>query len=455
MNEILTIQVTDLFLDVRNPRFDAIHEGQADAIEAMVHRLGDKLLALATDVVDNGVDPTSLPLIVPIAGRKAQYTVREGNRRVVVLKLLHNPDLAADAWTGTRIRRLRALATRFKEGPIREIRCVLVTDEKAANHWIGLRHRGESEGAGLVGWGTEESHRFDARSGNKSLELQALDFVKQNAKLDDATRKKVESKFPLTNLARLLSNPDVLATLGLEKNGSELVTSYPEGEILKGLTRVVKDIATGVVKVRDIYDQQKQINYISSFGKSELPDPTKARTELRGLEGAFASETGKAKPAKRKVAGERKSVIPKNLSIPISDPRIKHIFTELRALRCDKFVNAAAVTLRVFIELSMDAYDDEFDVVPAGAKTKGHPKLRLKIERVADDLSSRAQITESVHRAIKKSFNDTNFLATGVQTFHEYVHNKHIFPKPRELQEAWDSYQPFIGALWKEIEAAH
>jgi hypothetical protein len=458
MDDIVTVSITDLFIDPENPRFASIHEGQADAIEAMVNRLGDKLLALGRDVVDNGTDPTSLPLIVPIAGNKSQYTVREGNRRVVVLKLLHNPDLAAEAWTASRVKRLRALANELKTHPIREIRCVVVKDEKAANHWIALRHRGEAEGAGLVGWGNEESQRFDARAGNKSIELQALDFVTEKGKLDESTRRKLASQFPLTNLARLLSNSEVLAALGLEKHGTELVTKYPDAEVLKGLTRVVADIATGAVKVRDIYDQQKQINYISSFDKTERPDAKKAGTELRGLEGATPASParGKAKPVKGKAAGERKTVIPRNLSLPISDSRIKHIFGELRKLKCteDEFVNAAAVTFRVFIELCMDAYDDKFDVLPVDAATKGHPKLRDKIERVAADLASRDAITDAVYKAIKKSTNDTNFLAAGVQTFHEYVHNKHIFPKTRELQEAWDTYQPFITALWQGIEAA-
>lgn len=459
MDEIVTVQITDLLIDPENPRFDSIHEGQADAIEAMVNRLGEKLLGLARDVVAYGTDPTSLPLIVPIAGQKSQYTVREGNRRVVALKLLNNPDLAAEAWTAPRLKRLRTLANEFKKSPIRQIRCVVVADEKAANHWIALRHRGESEGAGLVGWGNEESQRFDARAGNKSIELQALDFVRGNARLDETTRKKVESKFPLTNLARLLSNPDVLTALGLEKHGAELVTTYPDAEVLKGLTRVVTDIATGAVKVRDIYDQQQQINYISSFDKTDRPDPKRAGTELRGLEGASpASVTGrgKARQVRGRAAAERKTLIPKNLSLPISEPRIKHIFDELRRLKIgdDGFVNTAAVTFRVFVELCVDAYYEKLALWPANPKEKGNLKLRIKIERVADDLEARGTITKPVYKAIKKSTNDTNFLAAGVQTFNEYVHNKHIFPKARELREAWDTYQPFITAVWQGIEAA-
>lgn len=458
MDDVVTLPITDLFIDPENPRFASIHEGQADAIEAMVNRLGDKLLALGRDIVDYGVDPTSLPLVVPIPGNKSQYTVREGNRRVVALKLLHNPDLAATAWTAPRMKRLKGLANEFKAHPIREIRCVVVKDEKAANHWIALRHRGEAEGAGLVGWGNEESQRFDARAGSKSIELQALDFVRGKAKLDEPTRKKVESKFPLTNLARLLSNADVLAALGLEKHGTELVTTYPEAEVLKGLTRVVTDMATGAVKVRDIYDQQKQINYVSSFDATERPDPKKAGTELRGLEGVASTSTGRAKTktTKKKTAGERATVIPRSLALPISDSRIKRIFDELRRLKCGEndFVNAAAVTLRVFIELCMDAYEDQFKILPGDAKAKANMKLRIKIERITEDLASRGAITTQVQKAIKKSTNDTSFLAANVQTFNEYLHNKHIFPKSRELQEAWDTYQPFITAVWQEIEAA-
>lgn len=49
-----TINITDIQLDEKNPRFNPINN-QKDAINIMFDELGDKLYVLAKDIVEHGL----------------------------------------------------------------------------------------------------------------------------------------------------------------------------------------------------------------------------------------------------------------------------------------------------------------------------------------------------------------------------------------------------------------
>ena len=51
-------------------------------------KYGRKILTLAQDIIDNGLNENDLPIVVLIEGR---YIVYEGNRRVIALKALCKP----------------------------------------------------------------------------------------------------------------------------------------------------------------------------------------------------------------------------------------------------------------------------------------------------------------------------------------------------------------------------
>jgi hypothetical protein len=57
-----TFALTNLLLDVINPRFETEQQNQRDAITKMATELGDKILNLAEDIVQFGVDPSTVSL---------------------------------------------------------------------------------------------------------------------------------------------------------------------------------------------------------------------------------------------------------------------------------------------------------------------------------------------------------------------------------------------------------
>lgn len=110
---------------------------------ALATQQGRRLIKLAEDIIENGLDPITLPAIVATDDRRRRYRVLEGNRRVLALKALDTPAIVSSAFSsGADQRRLNQLAARYSARPLDPIECVLFDSEDEAQHWIELRHTG-------------------------------------------------------------------------------------------------------------------------------------------------------------------------------------------------------------------------------------------------------------------------------------------------------------------------
>jgi len=96
MAEIKPIPITQLQLDLINPRYHDPNNlvlGERQILQAILNEQGNKLIKLMADIVEAGVDPSSLPIIIPDPVSPKLYIVAEGNRRLAALKILSSPDI--------------------------------------------------------------------------------------------------------------------------------------------------------------------------------------------------------------------------------------------------------------------------------------------------------------------------------------------------------------------------
>ena len=63
--------------------------------QALAEHQQKKLERLAHDIQLYGLDPSSLPIVMPYGEGSNRYLVLEGNRRLLALKALENPDFAS------------------------------------------------------------------------------------------------------------------------------------------------------------------------------------------------------------------------------------------------------------------------------------------------------------------------------------------------------------------------
>jgi hypothetical protein len=448
MPQLRDVAVTNLLLDVTNPRFETEQENQRDAIRTLAEEQGEKLLNLAEDIVKFNLDPSSLVIVIPAGKDNRRYIAVEGNRRIAALRLLQNPDLARGVWQARNERRLKALSEKFKAAPIKQVPCVELPDREAASHWIQLRHRGEQQGRGIVAWDGLAAARYEERlgGGRARATLQAIDFVRKGGRLDPATLDRL-GEVPITTVQRLLNDPDVRTALGVEIENGQLTTQLPEKEVLKGLTRIIRDAARGDLPVSRVETKQHRAEYLKSFATTDLPSASAPRGESRPV------TTGEGLPLlprqRKRIPPSRKRVvlIPRTCALVIPEAKPNDIYHELRRLRLDDFPYAVGVLFRVFLELSVDHYISERKLMDRAALDTA--KLRLKLNRVADHLEQSGAMTKRGVRVLRLIANPQHLLAGSIDTLHSYVHDAHFAAGPSDLKAAWNSLEPFFKKMWE------
>lgn len=446
MSEVREVHRSNLLLDVINPRFETEQENQREALRNMAEEQGEKLLKLADDIVQHGLDPSTLPIVILAPNEDRRFVVLEGNRRIAALKLLHEPKLAEGVWKQQRIEKLSALKKSWQT-PIDEVTCVILPGRDEANHWIRLRHRGEQQGRGIVGWDGLAAARYEERRGGGYAQaaLHAVDFVRQRAHLEQAILDRLED-IPITTVQRLLDDPDVRERLGVQLEKGLLTTRLSDEELLKGLIRIVRDAALGTLKVSRIETKEDRQKYLAEFSRNELPSSSAKLGDPRPVmvtAGAPPTEKAKAvSPTKKRAV-----LIPRTCVLTIPENKPNDIYHELRRLKLEDFPNAIGVLFRVLLELSIDYYISSSKLMTATELDTA--KLSAKLGKVADHMVQSKAKTKREVSVLRHMANPQHFLACSLDTLHSYVHDADFRAAPSDLRAAWDSLEHVFKTIWK------
>lgn len=445
------VRLADLRLDRGNARLVDDHPDERSAILALAAQQGAKLVRMAADLVEYGLDPMSTASVLRTHGGRLE--VREGNRRILALKALETPSLVTPALKSAETKRLNALAERFAQAPVDrlEVLCFESGEEATLNRWVQLRHTGLNDGIGLAEWGADEKDRFAARHGKRSPAGQILDFVA--AVGDDEAKQHAARRSGrggiISSVKRLIGTPAVRERLGITIKGGVVLSEYPSDEVAPGLMKLVADLATETIKVKDIYEVKDRVRYARGLPSALLPTKTRKLSDpiplpdLPSKEPSGRPTTAKASKWQRP-SRPRNYLIPKSCALAIAAPRTRKVVEELRKLDLEAFPNATSVLFRVFIELSVDHYLNQHAATGAAPDDV----LAKKVRVVAAHLEGAGVIAKGVLRTITGVASSRGG-TIGLVTFHQYVHSQNAFPKADHLRDSWDEMQPFIEGIWK------
>ncbi|BCH23582.1 hypothetical protein [Mesorhizobium sp. L-8-3] len=443
----IDLKVEHLVLDNDNPRITHA-AGQQEAFQKVVRDQKMKLVRLAESIVEHGLSPIERLMVLEVSAKPKRYIALEGNRRVAALKLLVNPA----AMTGLEMpegvqRSMERLAGIFHKSKVEPIAGYEVGSREEGRYWIELRHNGEDDGRGIVGWKPIVAARFRKRE----PAIQALDLAIEHGGFSEGEAEAIRSKFSLTTLRRLVESEEIRAMLGLTVKDGQLSTTLPANEIIKPLKKMVRDIADKKVNSRSFNKTEQMVNYVRGFAKADSPDLTKKIAE-RALEGIQKSEFTKtsAKPARRKPdPSDRREVVPKGCPIHVADNRIAEIYKELRTLKLDDAQNAIAVLLRVFLELSVDHFLESNGGSVSFKAPNGQTKFKSldkKLAEVVADLVSKG-VPQAHFATIIRSLNVPTS-PMNIDLFHRYIHDRFATPSTPELKAAWEHAQPLFEKIW-------
>ena len=456
------IKIANLQLDLKNFRFEEQHS-QKEAIETMIADQKNKLVTLAKDIVENGLNPTDLIMVVRMPEGKNQYKVLEGNRRVTCLKLIFNQNLIPNEYASIR-NQFKKLAN--KEVIPKELRCPLCAifdNEDDANVWIERKHVGELEGKGTIRWNTLQKNRYEAHHGGKgTLVLQLVNYLYKMSEEDSSIRLVVNGISNTTNIERLLSDPYVREKLMLTSKkgilGSVDTTERTTSKMVKLLVALSQpDFSVNVIKSKadrktfiDDFCSHLDDTGPTAVGKGWLlSDPSKGPTTITQQSAGEGAAENTASEGSQK---RRCKLVPDHVVLDIDDVRISKVFKELKCMWLKNFPNAVAVLLRVFVELSVDCFIERNNLLPEGKLTSSSTResLAMKIEKSVNKLEDMGKINSDFAKGILDEMNDKNS-SLGIDTMNSFVHNYHFSPKAESLCTGWDNMERFLTILWQNM----
>jgi len=543
-----TVPVAELRVDLENPRLPT-QTNHDDAVKAMVANQKQKIVILAEDVSQNGLNKAeSFMALKKLDGvYLPYYTVLDGNRRTVVLKILENPSLADGLLTAPLRKRLQAASDEYKLKPIEKVEVAIYDSREEAAIWMARRHANNLLGAGLEKWSPDEIKRFAARikkGGKPSVlkaEIQIIDFVRLKGGLTSAQLEQIDKSTRSSTLERIITDPYVKGKIGYLLDKNNIRTELADSEIVKPFRRMVLELtdpdSKKRLKVGRVMDKANRKTYIDGFGAADMPDLTVALVQEHNLgeankpiakaDGSTAggkkgtggqvaggnnttngggntnpgaggngtSTNGSSTPGSNPAGGgqqngnagqgngqngaqpnssgtqtnssgtqngtqqgvtnsqpatARVTIIPKDCRLKITESRIHNICQELQyELEYEKCLNACALLLPIFIELSLDHYISRHHL-PTATSTTVVEKLQGVMEHMLTHNLITSAITESVPEG---SESGTLLIPTAAQ-MHNYGGKTSGDASRRRGQLAqdlciqWDVLQPLMKIIW-------
>ncbi len=445
-----------------NPRLnpDELHKTIVDFAEDIISDDTEKkhffelLKSLANEYIP--ADP-----IVVWQEPNQKYYVAEGNRRVLALKLLNNPDRAPKS--------IRAYVRRISEN--RKVKlekinvCVAPTFEDV--EWY-INQRNSASSLQLQ-WSRVQQQRWIERLYNKygddidtlltktsmsqgELEnyirnLRLLDLIKQSEIKSALTEKQYKDatshNFPITILERFFSNKQVKEKWGIEFDGPDVKLKNKKG-FLVAYAELIKNIVDNQIGVQiDTRTITSDLNTIlEKLPPVDLDQDdnwTISDNRLLDIESKKEKEEVRHPDKKNKtiLKGDpnRNRLILSCYTLVTSNYRLEGIFNELKKLSVNSYSNAIAASIRIFLDLSvLNWLQSENKVSEIKKKYKNDLKditLKSRLTFVGESISNK-----KASSIIIKLLNPANEYSLDV--LNGYQHGN----------DSWSLTKQFINGFW-------
>jgi hypothetical protein len=444
------IGVGNLLLNTSNYRI-VPQDSQKGARDAIIAEQGRKLIVLAKDILDNGLSPFDLPMVIDAEDGNGNYVVMEGNRRLTAIQLMLDPELSKHTDVHGAFAKLHR---EHLDAVPRVIDCTIAPTRAEALLWGNRKHASGLGGAGTEPWTTMAKARADQDQGVPNPALDAVNFVLTDPKLDAQLRHHLEgSQFNLTTLERLVTTNELQNAARLKVINGKLQATTDKDWVQGVLTDVVTIIATGKKKglkwtERDIDSQLKREDFVRELMEAR-PDPKKAGAwQVSGAPKPIAGASKSSKTKGTPSTEDQPNLIPRSFKLSLPAGKINDIFIELKKLDVETFRHSVSVLFRVFFELTLDDYIRKHGIVlPQTKDGRVIDKLNVRLGHVLKQVKAAKLLTDKELKPIEVAQSNKDSLLAP-ETLNAYVHSKWMDPDPMTLKITWSNVQLFIERLW-------
>lgn len=436
------VPVDDIKLDVFNFRYYGQLNGQRDCIDAMLNDKNSGIFNIAKDIAEYGLTPN--PIVIS-KDENSGWIVREGNRRIMALKILNIPSIINEH---PLYPKFNTLSKRHENDVPATVDCITCDDESTILEYLDRLHSGYAGGIGRRDWSATNKTHYDmhrGKPGENALAIQAKEMVKKEGV-------SIKEPYFITNLQRVLQNSGVQSKLKMSFDGKSITTAIDKPTFMKILKEIVA--RTGEKRAKDIYVASQQQEFVDEIIEDLNVDLKAAKVEpySLGSDGGKSTHTPTTKkghtPAKH--SWDRKRLIDtRRTSLDIPDAsdnsRARDIYHELaRKIDVREATNAAAVLMRVLLEFSIENYiKNQGTNIPI----RNNDSFDRKIKKIAIHMHDEGKITKEYQDEMDRFCQHHVYLSA--KNLQRLVHSPDFTPDPRTICTLWGNIEKFVSLCWK------
>lgn len=464
MAENKQIPVKDLQLDLQNFR-TVPQKTESDALDALIAIKPDKFWALLESLLDDGYINTENILVLK---DKRKHIVKEGNRRVAALKLIHgslkpkNQDIPRHI-----IERISSVKSTSWISENRTVPCIVYSSQdKEKVEKLVARTHAKGATAGRDPWpaiATARYNRDQLHIPEYGLDILEKFLAQPGDQITETTREVWSGDYQITVLNEALQK--VIKRIGFSSL-KELAEKYPAVRQLTAINRIIRDIGLKTLTFPVIRSPDDFLS--DRYGLHNPIEPSK-KTEKNSREIAKAKKTTTPKEPQSLVQPTTTDGIKKSTkqALPIEDPqsftiklkamkiegaereKVASLREEFIKLKIGSHPLAASFLMRSMFEISAKAYCND-NVKSGGPQFKekdGKDKPLVKI------LKEVHQHIKNVHPEKERDLHGALTVFTqhesilSVHSMNQLVHNPNYSVKPSDLSILFHNIFPLLREM--------
>ncbi|MBN8688625.1 MAG: hypothetical protein J0M10_16520 [Chitinophagales bacterium] len=411
-------------------------------------------------IIEDGYIPTENIIILK---QGQSFIVKEGNRRIAALKLIHGVYKITDFGIPASIlNKVASLSTSWKKDNI-SVPCTVfsASESKKADKVVALAH-GKGEKASRDPWTSVATARHNRDA--KGMSEPALDllekYLKNGNNLNNQQKERWSGDYPLTVLHEALRL--IHSRMGY-KTISELSTKYPKIKNAKEIEDLLLDVGLEQLQFKQIRDSnidfalKYKVPPIQTNQSSNKSTNTgSASTSSSGGTGSNTVTTKKTGTGPKAVAANDPKHVANLLKLfsPKGNNRQKVVTLrdELKKIKIPDTPIAFCFILRSMFEISAKAYCADHNIpmtepskVNQPVKEKPLAKLLREITKnLTNNNQNKAQV-KILHGALTEIDKSTGILS--VTSMNNLVHNPAFSVQPSDISILFGNIYPLLEAM--------
>ncbi|HMK20565.1 MAG TPA: hypothetical protein VK492_20330 [Chitinophagaceae bacterium] len=460
--------VSELSLDLKNFR-TVPQKKEANAIKAMISIKPDRFYGIMESIIDDGYIPTENIIVLKDG---VNLIVKEGNRRIAALKLIHGIYKITDFGIPTSlVNKVANLSTAWKKENLL-LPCTIFNANEAdkADKVVALSH-GKGEKASRDPWTSVATARHNRDA--KGMSEPALDllekYLKNGDNLNNQQKDRWSGDYPLTVLHEALRF--IHGRMGF-KSIIDLTTKYPKTKQVKEIEDLLLDVGLEQLQFKNI--RATDLDFALKYKVPPIPKPqtTATNTSTTGQAGGTtaAPSSGSPTPGNTSNTNTANTGTSGQKAVAINDP--KHVANllkkfspkgnnrqkvvtlrdEIKEIKIANTPIAFCFLLRSMFEISAKAYCADHGISLTKPPKKGKdPQSKTLAELLAEitkhltNNNKNGALVKVLHGALTEIHKATGILS--VTSMNNLVHNPAFSVQPSDICILFGNIYPLLEAM--------